>query len=70
MPTQLPERLDSPFSINLGRFARLAQLTRLLGQIIDKLRRNTPNDDAASQETIQLCATLMALVRVYEFEGK
>jgi hypothetical protein len=65
-----PPTLSSPWNIDMGGFARLAQVTYLLGKVFRNISDFTLDESFRAEEKIQLDRTLRALVDASEVEEK
>lgn len=70
IPCSGPSTIDSPTQLKMGRFARFAQATHLLGQVIRHASDQTKDSLFYDQETAQLNRTLHALVNLSQSEAE
>jgi hypothetical protein len=56
--------------MSMGRFARFAQATYLLGRVLRHTSDHTADQDFHEAEAVQLRRTLRALVSLSEIEGQ
>ncbi|KAE9366738.1 hypothetical protein N431DRAFT_384656 [Stipitochalara longipes BDJ] len=62
--------VTSPSSFSMGRFARFAQATYLLGRVLRHVSDRTVDPSFHDEEAAQLRRTLLALVKLSEVESK
>ncbi|RFU31126.1 hypothetical protein B7463_g5209, partial [Scytalidium lignicola] len=62
--------LSSPSSLSMGRFARFAQATYLLGRVLRHTRDHTADANFHEEEAVQLRRTLHALVNLAQVEER
>ncbi|KAF8861379.1 hypothetical protein BDZ45DRAFT_267259 [Acephala macrosclerotiorum] len=65
-----PFTLSSPASLQIGRFARFAQATFLLGRVYERVSDSTLSKDFLEEEATQLRRTLQALAKIVDIEGQ
>ncbi|CZR61428.1 related to fungal specific transcription factor [Phialocephala subalpina] len=65
-----PFTLSSPASLQIGRFARFAQATFLLGRVYKHVSDSTLSKDFLEEEATQLRRTLQALATIVDIEGQ
>lgn len=65
-----PFTVSSPANLEIGRFARFAQATFLLGRVYKHVSDSTLSKDFLEEEATQLRRTLQALAKIVDIEGQ
>lgn len=70
LSSEEPFTLSSPASLQIGRYARFAQATFLLGKVYKHVSDSTLSKDFLEEEATQLRRTLQALAKIVDIEGQ